>query len=248
MLIRNLKILITFSLIFLVVLSVSASLILLGQKNSDTELESTTEEQTKNDHASAPVIIIDAGHGGEDGGTIGIDGTIEKELNLAIALELFELFNSDGYTVKLTRDTDVLLYDRNSDYYGHKKEQDMATRLEICRQYENAIFISIHMNSFSESKYKGLQVYHSPLPASRALADKIQAAVSKNLQTDNTRRIKPSDGNIYLLDKNIHPSVLIECGFLSNAEDCALLSDKNYRSRLCLTIFFAVKNYIDLND
>ncbi len=237
-----------FSLIFLIVLSVSASLIFCKQKNSDIEPESTAEEQTRNNHENTPVIIIDAGHGGEDGGTIGIDGSIEKELNLAIALELFELFNSDGYNVKLTRDTDILLYDRNSDYYGHKKEQDMAARLDICKQYENAIFISIHMNSFYQSKYKGLQVYHSPLPASRVLADKIQTAVAKKLQTDNTRRIKPSDGNIYLLDKNMHPSVLVECGFLSNAEDCASLSDKNYRSRLCLTIFFAVKNYIDLGN
>ncbi len=237
-----------FMLVFLLVFSISAFLIFLGQKKSENPSSESTEAELTEKASDTPVIIIDAGHGGEDGGATGVDGTLEKELNLSVATELAELFGANGYQVRLTRDTDILLYDRNSDYYGHKKEQDMSARLAICNEYENAIFISIHMNSFSESKYKGLQVYHSPLPSSACLAEKIQSAVVKNLQSDNNREIKSSDGNIYLLDNNIHPAVLVECGFLSNPEDCSSLSDKNYRSRLCLTIFFAVKNYIDSSD
>ncbi len=235
-------------LLFLLLLSISAALIFTGQKNSQAPPRQTTEAQRQSEHSNAPVIIIDAGHGGEDGGAIGVDGSLEKDLNLSIAFELAELFRADGYTVRLTRDTDILLYDRSSDFHGHKKEQDMKARLDICSEYENAIFISIHMNSFPQSKYKGLQVYYSPTASSSLLAESIQSAVIKNLQPENNRKIKPSDGNIYLLDKNIHPSVLIECGFLSNADDCASLSDKNYRSRLCLTVFFAVENYIVSDD
>ncbi len=237
-----------FFIAFVLILSAASSLIFIGQENSQERKEDISEQSESQEREALPVIIIDAGHGGEDGGAIGIDGTLEKDLNLSVAAELAELFRADGYTVRLTRDEDILLYDRNSDYYGHKKEQDMAARLSICREYENAVFISIHMNSFSQSKYKGLQVYYSPLPEGARLAEKIQSSVAESLQPYNTRKTKPSGGNIYMLDKNPHPAVLVECGFLSNAEDCAALSDKNYRSRLCLTIFFAVDNYITEGD
>ncbi len=245
MIIKHLRCLLSACAVFCLILFISASLIALGQRNSHKHTEQISTEATEPKKENAPAIIIDAGHGGEDGGAVGIDGTLEKELNFTISLELAELFRTEGYEVRLTRECDALLYDRNSDYRGHKKEQDMAARLNICKEYGNAVFISIHMNSFSQAKYKGLQVYYSPVDGSAGLAQEIQSAVVKNLQADNTRKIKPSDGNIYLLDKNIHPSVLVECGFLSNPEDCASLKDQSYKSRLCLAIFFATENYIE---
>lgn len=203
-------------------------------------------EETKSKYEDLPTVIIDAGHGGEDGGAVGIDGTYEKELNLLIALELEKILSAEGIKTRLTRSEDILLYDKNSDYKGHKKSQDMATRLKIAEEYENAVFISIHMNSFTQQKYRGLQVYYSVnSPLSATLANTVQELVATNLQPDNSRKTKPSPTGIYLLEKIQHPAILIECGFLSNAEDCADLNSPSYRTRLCLVIFTSICQYFD---
>ena len=212
-----------------------------GENGKDGESTPPDTEQS-----NYPTVIIDAGHGGEDGGAIGVGGALEKDINLKIALELEQLLRASGISTRLTRSEDILLYDRNSDYQGHKKEQDMAARLAIVKEYESAIFVSIHMNSFPQSKYRGLQVYYSEnCSLSRELAQIIQSTATKNLQPENTRKIKPSGDNIYLLKQITHPCVLIECGFLSNPEECALLCSENYRQRLSLSIYSAIMNYFD---
>ena len=191
-----------------------------------------------------PTVIIDAGHGGEDCGAIGINGILEKDLNLNIALELQSMLQANGIPTILTRNTDTLLYDKNSDYHGKKKLLDMQARRTIINQYTDAIFISIHMNSFPEQKYSGLQVYYSPnMENSRILAQFIQDTVQSNLQYENERKIKSSEDDIYLLNETIHPSVLVECGFLSNRAECELLSQTAYQKRLTLCIYTAIINY-----
>ncbi len=214
-----------------------------SKKNSfDDPPPTLPDNQPKN----YPIVIIDAGHGGEDGGAIGINGVLEKDLNLKIALELDQLLQSAGLKTKLTRSEDILLYDKNSDYQGHKKEQDMAARLSTANEYTDAIFISIHMNSFSQEKYSGLQVYYSEnSELSVKLAQTVQDTVVKNLQANNTRKIKPSGDNIYLLKMISHPSILIECGFLSNSDECALLCSDEYQQKLSLVIYSAIMNYFD---
>ncbi len=242
----NTKKIIAFSFFFILFVSTAFFLIRLGLSHDteQTKAQDTSSEASK--YQNHPTVIIDAGHGGEDGGAIGVNGTLEKDINLAIALELEEMLRAAGIKTRLTRDTDTLLYDRNSDYHGHKKSQDMAARLAIAEEYERAVFISIHMNSFPQSKYKGLQVYYSPnSPLSAELAQMVQDIVATNLQPTNTRKIKQSDSNIYLLDKIQHPAILVECGFLSNPEECALLGDKQYRSKLCLVIYSAIVDYFD---
>lgn len=227
---------------FIFCISISV-VIFIGNKDEypPPSLPETTQQSK---YANSPVVIIDAGHGGEDGGAVGIDGTLEKDLNLSIALELNQLLCAQGIKTQLTRAEDVLLYDRNSDYQGHKKAQDMAQRLSIAEEYQNAIFISIHMNSFTQEKYKGLQVYYSVnSPESSILAQKIQTMIYQNLQPTNTRTIKAADSDIYLLDRITHPAVLVECGFLSNYEDCADLNSPSYRSRLCYIISMAICDY-----
>ena len=220
------------------------TLIFIGKKGNDDNSYTQPETSQKSKYENYPTVIIDAGHGGEDGGTIGIDGTIEKDLNLAIALELYELLLTEGIPARLTRSEDILLYDKSSDYQGHKKAQDMAQRLKIAEEYEDAIFISIHMNSFPQKKYKGLQVYYSTnSPNSSILAQKIQSLVATNLQPDNKRSTKPSESGIYLLEHIEHPAVLVECGFLSNSEDCTDLNSPSYRSRLCFIMFTAICDY-----
>ena len=195
---------------------------------------------------NSPIVIIDAGHGGEDGGTIGVNGVYEKELNLKIAKKLDTLLKSAGIRTVMTRSEDILLYDRNEDYEGRKKMLDMAKRLKISQGYENAIFISIHMNSFPIAKYSGLQVYYSPNdPLSQELAEKIQTMTKDALMQENTRKIKASGGKIFLLDRMDIPSVLVECGFLSNPSECDKLCDEAYQNELAATICCAILEHID---
>ena len=227
---------------FVFCISILIIIFISNKHKEDTpELPDTTQESK---YENCPVVIIDAGHGGEDGGAVGIDGTLEKDLNLSIALELDALLRANGITTRLTRTEDILLYDRISDYQGHKKAQDMAKRLSISEEYEKAVFVSIHMNSFPQEKYKGLQVYYSVnSPNSLMLAQKIQTLISKNLQPDNTRSIKAAGSSIYLLDRIYHPAILIECGFLSNRDDCNDLNSPSYRSNLCYIIATAICDY-----
>jgi N-acetylmuramoyl-L-alanine amidase len=187
-----------------------------------------------------PTVVIDAGHGGEDGGAVAKSGVCEKDINLKISLMLGDVFNAAGYSVVQTRTEDKLLYDRNADFKGRKKILDMAARLDTANSCGAQLFISIHINSFPQSKYRGLQVYYSPNhKGSEAVAQKIQALASSSLQPENTREVKPSGGRIYLLDKLEYPAVLVECGFLSNPDEVALLCDDAYLQRLALVIFAA---------
>lgn len=203
-------------------------------------------EKTSSD--GLPTVIIDAGHGGEDGGCEGY-GLVEKDLNLDISLRLASLLRSEGISVVLTRETDVLLYDREEDYEGRKKVLDLRKRLEIGKSLEDAIFISVHMNYFPESKYSGLQVWYSKNDArSRILAHRIQSSVVSCIQTSNRRTVKEATSSIFLLDNLTCPAVLIECGFLSNPEEARSLGDENYRQALTEVIFRAVMEYISQNS
>lgn len=185
-------------------------------------------------------VIIDAGHGGEDGGTSGENGVLEKELNLDLAKRVNELFKSAGINTVMTRDEDRLLYDPLSDYKGRKKILDMQERLRIASKHDNAIFISIHMNSFPEKKYSGLQVYYSNNNTdSERIANAVQKTTAFYLTPANDRKIKIGK-DIYLLDRLHIPALLIECGFLSNPEECARLSTEEYRNELAFWIFYAV--------
>ena len=196
-----------------------------------------------------PVIVIDAGHGGEDGGTSGHLGgreILEKHLNLDVAQRLCTLLTDAGYTVVMTRTEDRLLYDRDVDYNGRKKALDMAARLHLTQQAadpDGALFVSIHMNSFPQSEYRGLQVYYSSNSAdSRILAQSIQDTAREQLAPDNHRAIKEGE-NIYLLKNLSCPAVLVECGFLSNPDECAALATEEYQNRVAYVIFCALREY-----
>ncbi len=199
--------------------------------------------------ASAPApltVVIDPGHGGEDGGAVGHPDIYEKELNLSIALSLYDILRANGINAILTRSEDILLYDKNSNYQGQKKVQDLATRRRIAESFENAVFVSIHMNTFPEEKYSGLQVYYSGNhQGSRLLAEGIQGLTREELLPKNTRKCKAAGSDIYLLHRLNCPAVLIECGFLSNPEECMRLSDAGYQRQLALCIASSVINYIN---
>lgn len=200
--------------------------------------------------ADAPkytAVIIDAGHGGEDGGTSSASGLIEKELNLEIAKLIAKELEKQGVHVILTRSDDRLLYDPNSDYQGRKKKLDLAARLEIMKQYDNAIFVSIHMNAFTDKSCSGLQVWYSKnIPESYELAKTIQNNARLRLQPDNKRVVKEATSAIHLLHNATCPAVLIECGFLSNPDEAALYEGAEYRSEVAQNITYSISEFLKL--
>ena len=195
----------------------------------------------------AKTIIIDAGHGGEDCGAIGSDGVYEKDLNLAFAFSIGELLVKKGYAVVYTRTEDKLLYREEENIRGIRKISDLKNRCKIAAEYPEAIFISIHMNSYSNPKYSGLQVYYSTKNEESAeLASHVQNSVRNTLQTTNNRKIKPGK-DIYVLENTENISILIECGFLTNPAECKLLEEKEYQKSLSFSIVCGIIEYDNKN-
>ena len=189
---------------------------------------------------SRPIIVIDAGHGGEDGGASGEDGTKEKDLNLLVAQSLADILTASGYDVRMTRTDDRLLYDLYgdlTDYTGHKKTYDLRNRLRFTEEAGADLLLSIHMNKFPQPQYSGLQVYYSPTaPESRTVAEVIRNYTKLYLQPENERETKAATSSIYLLHRIQRPAVMVECGFLSNEEELSRLKDDTYRRQLALVI------------
>lgn len=190
-------------------------------------------------------VIIDAGHGGEDGGASSEAGLVEKDVNLEIAKILCDMLRANGVDVIMTREDDRLLYDRNTDYQGRKKKLDLAARLAIADGTPDAIFISIHMNSFTDPRYSGLQVWYSPNNAdSSALAELIRLENTQKLQPDNTRKCKSATSAINLLHNAKCPAVLVECGFLSNPDEATLFGTHDYRQKVAFMLFCSITEFL----
>ena len=193
------------------------------------------------------IIIIDAGHGGEDSGAVGVDGTLEKDLNLDIAFSVGEKLQKEGFIVVYTRSEDKLLYREDENIKGIRKISDLKNRCKIARDYPDSIFVSIHMNSFGDGRYSGLQVYFSDKNEnSTILAGSVQNKVKELIQPDNTRKIKKSK-DIYILENIDNTAILIECGFMTNEEECKKLSEKEYQNRLSFSIVCGIIEYIEKN-
>lgn len=196
---------------------------------------------------SYPTIVIDAGHGGEDGGASSANGHLEKDINLDIALTLEKLLLQGGYKVKMIRTSDVSVHNPEASTTRDRKVSDIHNRVETANSDQNNILISIHQNHFSESKYFGTQVFYSKNNFnSQLLAENIRTAVTSLLQPDNTRKIKESS-NVYLLDNVSVPAVIVECGFLSNPDEAYLLSLEEYRDNIAYSIYLGISEYIYLN-
>ncbi len=202
-------------------------------------------------HTSADIdddritVIIDAGHGGEDGGAE-VDGILEKDINLSIADKLADTLRLCGVRVTEIRDEDISVYDDSAQSLREKKVSDLKHRVEIVNGSENNILVSIHQNKFDNNAYSGAQVFYSSNnDKSRVLAESIRNSVVSLLQNDNTRELKPANSDIYLLDNAIVPAVIVECGFLSNDEERAKLLDSGYQSEMAYSIAMGVLEYID---
>lgn len=195
---------------------------------------------------SSPVtVILDAGHGGEDGGTSAEDGTTEKDINLAISEKTAAFLDLFGIDYIKVRDCDKSVCDAGLESIRKRKVSDIKNRYALVTQTPNSILISIHQNYYNSSEYYGTQVFYgASASGSEELACFIQNSVCEYLQPDNKREIKPSSGTIYLLDKAVRPSVMIECGFLSNKKEAEKLKDEKYQSVLSYFIVRGLNLYL----
>ncbi len=192
-----------------------------------------------------PVIVIDAGHGGLDSGAVGKSGLLEKDVNLAVVKYLQQFLEISGFETVLTRSEDISIYDPGTEGIRNQKLSDMDNRLEIIQSYPDSIFLCVHQNNFTDPKYFGAQMfYNNNNPNNRTLAQIMQNRFAI-LQPDNDREIKLSGDELFLLKSNINPSLMIECGFLSNPEEEALLATEEYRQKIAFTIYCGVIEYID---
>ena len=189
-------------------------------------------------------VVVDAGHGGEDGGATGVHGELEKDINLAIALELQRLLEQHQFQVVMVRDWDTDLSDQNLPTVAQRKRSDLQRRLRLVEESGGCVLLSIHQNFFTESQYSGAQVFYSANdPRGEALAEAIRASIVETLQPENTRQNKVGEG-VYLLEQCQVPAVLVECGFLSNPEEAAALADPDYQKRMAQAIYNGLVRYL----
>lgn len=182
-------------------------------------------------------VIIDPGHGGIDVGTVGIDGSLEKNINLSISLDLYDYLMVSGINTVLTRDGDYEVYKA-----GEKRTRsDLYNRMDFINSVPDSILISIHQNHFENEAEWGTQVWFSPNDEiSPTLADKILQSVKKNIQPENKRENKVSDNSYYILYKAQKPSVMVECGFVSNKNENNKLQDKEYQKDMAYSILAGI--------
>lgn len=183
------------------------------------------------------IVVVDAGHGGMDGGAVAADGTLEKQINLEIARILSALLRVSGYETVMTRDGDFML--NTEDGRGSAKMRDLKKRLEIASSYPEALTVSIHCNKFPMESCKGMQVYYSDSEEAKAVADSVQSSFL-SIDAKNKRQTKKTDSSIYLLYRATSPTVLVECGFLSNANELQRLKTEEYKKMLALVIMSGI--------
>ena len=202
-------------------------------------LQSATPASTT---PATPHILIDPGHGGADGGAKAADGTLEKDYNLSISLTLRDMLRLCGYEVTLTRETDTSIHDDTATTLREQKVSDMHNRLAL---YDAAdLVLSIHQNQFPQRSCRGTQFFYATgNPASQPLATVLRNTLYSLLQPDNTRELKAGTSGIFLLHETHAPAVLVECGFLSNPEERALLQSPDYQQQLAFSLTCGVLTY-----
>ncbi|MBQ7288471.1 MAG: N-acetylmuramoyl-L-alanine amidase [Clostridia bacterium] len=223
------------SLVFSGSLLVLAVVLLVNLTVSGIKLKNIEE-------ANKVCVVIDAGHGGFDGGAVATDGTLEKDINLQIASKLDEACRIFGLKTRMVRTTDASTEDAGTT--ANKKRSDLNNRLKIMKEEENCVFVSIHQNEFSTSQPNGAQVFYAPkVTGSEQLADSIQTALKNHIQNNNKRVIKAGTSSAFLLYYAVRPAVIVECGFMSNPQDLKNLKDAEYQQRLAFAIATGISNY-----
>ena len=190
------------------------------------------------------VLVIDPGHGGVDGGASSASGTVEKHLNLAIGLRMEEIAQLLGVETVMTRQEDVDLHDESAETIRQKKVSDLKNRVALVNGTAGGILVSIHQNSMPQSpSVSGAQVFYGTAEGSQALAEAVQAALNETVN-GRAKEVKAAGSSVYLMEHTEVPAILVECGFLSNPDEAALLNTEAHQTRLALTILAAVLSYL----
>lgn len=190
-----------------------------------------------------PIVVIDPGHGGEDGGAISVTGIRESSLNLEISQRLNDFLNFMGIRTQMIRQTDISVY-TEGDTIAQKKVSDIRQRVHIVETTPNALLISIHQNNFSQAQYRGAQVFYAATDGSSDLAEQLQHMLALHVDRNNHRQCKQAQ-DIYLMKHVSCTAVLIECGFLSNYDEEQLLKDACYQKKLAAAIGCCIYNYLE---
>ncbi len=182
------------------------------------------------------LLVLDAGHGGEDGGAVSLTGVPESQINLAIVLKLRDVLGLYGVDPILLREEDVSLHDEDAETLREKKRSDLKNRVAAIEKAEGGALISIHQNTYPSGRYHGAHVFYAPTEGSQALAEHVQSSIRTALQPGNERAVKQIPSTVYIMNHITCPAILIECGFLTNPEEEALLRDEDYQRRLAAVI------------
>lgn len=188
-----------------------------------------------------------APHGGIDGGCSSVNGVPEKGINLNIMLTLRDMLEVSGFETEVTRDSDRSIHDDGVEGIANQKSSDMDNRLEIFNRHKNAVCISIHQNQFTDEKYKGAQMFYSSKNSSKShdIAQSIQNKFAEYIQPDNKREIKECGKELFLCYYSQNPTVMVECGFLSNPEEAAALESEEYQRKVAFTIYSGLINALN---
>lgn len=181
-------------------------------------------------------LVLDAGHGGEDGGAVSLTGAPESQINLAIVLKLRDVLGLYGVDPILLRETDVSLHDGDANTLREKKRSDLKNRVAATEEVEGGTLLSIHQNTYPGSRYHGAHVFYAPTEGSQALAEHFQNSIKTALQPENERTVKRIPDTVYIMNHVTCPAILIECGFLTNPEEEALLRDEDYQRKLAAVV------------
>jgi len=221
--------------VYAIILSGILGLVFLGNKVVTAVSTSAPIQNRK-------TVIIDAGHGGEDGGATSCTGVLESQINLEIALKLDDLMHLLGINTLMIRTTDCSIYTKG-ETIAQKKVSDLKERVRIVNETENGFLVSIHQNHFSNEKYSGAQVFYAPTDGSKDVAGVLQKSLIQTINPDSNRGIKKAD-SVYLMQHIDCPGILIECGFLSNHREEYLLRDVEYQRKLCSVIACTLSNHL----
>lgn len=192
---------------------------------------------------SRQTLLIDAGHGGEDGGAVSVSGAVESHINLSIALRTKALMDFFGVDAILLRDRDISLHDSNAETLRQKKVSDLHNRVAAIEGTEDAVLLSIHQNTFTSPNYHGAQVFFGLNPQSQPLAQAIQDTIRNTLDPENSRAATKIPSTVYLMNHISCPAVLVECGFLSNPAEDALLQTATYQTKLATVLTASFLTY-----
>ncbi len=224
-----------FPIFCLLTCAVTLMICLLGSRTVTVMAENIPPERNTR-------ILLDPGHGGVDGGAVSCTGVSESQVNLEIALRLRSVFQLLGYETHMVRESDISVYTKG-ETIAQKKVSDLKHRVQIVNDLENALLLSIHQNHFTDGRYSGPQVFYAKTTGSQALAEKLQDKLNAALSPGSSRRAQKTSG-VYLMEHIQRPGVLIECGFLSNSREEALLRTPNYQKKVSAVIACSVAEYL----